>query len=151
MKLESNSLLGDVGGLMEVILSLFKILSSFTIDILYNTSIVNNLFEFDVEKNLNIIRNKYKLKLKDNNIIINKNNNNNNNNNIIIPIINEPKNKNPHNNNINNINNDNEKISSNKISIVSKKLKDNNVLSYKDNLNILSSSKNVDPVAPKKN
>ena len=52
------SLLGDVGGLMEVILSLFKILSSFTIDILYDTSIVNNLFDFDVEKNLNLIRNK---------------------------------------------------------------------------------------------
>ena len=80
--------------------------------------------------------------MKENNIIIN------NNKNIIIPIINEPKNKNPHNNNINN---DNEKISSDKISIVSKKLKDNNILSYKDNLNILSSSKNVDPVAPKKN
>ncbi len=32
-----------------------------------------------------------------------------------------------------------------------KKLKDNNILSYKDNLNTLSTSKNVDQVAPKKN
>jgi len=121
---------------MEVILAFFKVLSSFTIDILYDTSIINSLFEFDVDQNLHLIRNKYKLKLKGNNLIINNNKETKN------PIINEPENKNPNNNN--NINNDNEKSLIDKISIVSnKKLNENNRLTFKDNLNSLSTSKNL--------
>ena len=139
------SLLGDVGGLMEVILAFFKVLSSFTIDILYDTSIINSLFEFDVDKNIHLIRNKYKLKLKDNNkdnnIIIN------NNKETKTPIINRPKNKNPNNNNINN---DNEKSLIDKISIASnKRMNDNNRLTYKDNFNSLSTTKNIE-LNPKK-
>jgi hypothetical protein len=44
------TLFSDVGGLMEFILSAFKVVSSFTIDLQYDTSIVNNLFEFDLNK-----------------------------------------------------------------------------------------------------
>ena len=42
--------LGDVGGLMEVIFSVFKIISSFLTDTLYEQSLVNNLFSFDLDK-----------------------------------------------------------------------------------------------------
>jgi hypothetical protein len=42
--------LGDVGGLMEVLLSFFHIICSFSTDIFYEKSIVNNLFEFDINK-----------------------------------------------------------------------------------------------------
>ena len=42
--------LGDVGGLMEVIYSFFNILSSFIVGILYEESLVNNLFTFDLDK-----------------------------------------------------------------------------------------------------
>jgi len=42
--------LGDVGGLMEVLLIFFNIICSFSTDILYEKSIVNNLFEFDINK-----------------------------------------------------------------------------------------------------
>ena len=137
------SLLGDVGGLMEVILAFFKVLSSFTIDILYDTSIINNLFEFDVEKNLHLIRNKYKLKLKGNNIILDNKPD-------IIPIMNEPKNKNLINIS-NNINNDNEKISINKVSIMTnRKLKETNLLSKDNNLNSMPTSKNLELIYPKK-
>ena len=44
------TLLSDVGGLMEFMLSAFKVITSFTIDIQYDTSIVNSLFEFDLSK-----------------------------------------------------------------------------------------------------
>ena len=46
------TILGDVGGLMEVLLSLFRIMCSFSVDILYDISLVNNLFNFDLEKKL---------------------------------------------------------------------------------------------------
>ena len=52
--------LGDVGGLMEVIVSLFSIICSFSTDILYEKTLINNLFEFDVDKKI--------LLIKDNNI-----------------------------------------------------------------------------------
>ncbi len=137
------TLLGDVGGLMEVFYAAFKVLSSFTIDILYNTSIINDLFEFDTEKNLNLIRNKYKLKLKDNNIVVDNKPD-------IIPVIDESKNKNPINIS-NNISKDNEKISINKIPIISKrKLKENNLLSKDSNLNSVPTSKNLEAFSPKK-
>ena len=50
------SILGDVGGLMEVLFTLFRIISSFSVDILYEISLVNNLFDFDLEKNQIIMR-----------------------------------------------------------------------------------------------
>jgi hypothetical protein len=37
------TILGDVGGLMEVVLGLFKIMCSFSVDILYDISLVNTL------------------------------------------------------------------------------------------------------------
>ena len=46
------TILGDVGGIMEVVFSLFRIICSFPVDILYDISLVNNLFNFDLEKKL---------------------------------------------------------------------------------------------------
>jgi hypothetical protein len=37
---------------MEVVLGLFKIMCSFSVDILYDISLVNNLFNFDLDKKL---------------------------------------------------------------------------------------------------
>ena len=42
--------LGDVGGLMEVISSLFNILAGFITDLLYDIDIVNTLFSFDLKR-----------------------------------------------------------------------------------------------------
>ena len=42
--------LGDVGGLMEVVSSLFTILASFITDLLYDIDIVNTLFTFDLTR-----------------------------------------------------------------------------------------------------
>ena len=42
--------LGDVGGLMEVIFSIFKIITSFLSETLYEQSLINNLFSFDLDK-----------------------------------------------------------------------------------------------------
>ena len=42
--------LGDVGGLMEFIWSLFNIISMFITDLLYDIDIINNLFSFDLGK-----------------------------------------------------------------------------------------------------
>ena len=44
------TILGDVGGFMEVIFTLFRIVSSFSIDILYEISLVNHLFKFNTDK-----------------------------------------------------------------------------------------------------
>ena len=44
--------LGDVGGLMEVIQSIFGVICSFVADILYDKTMVNNLFSFDLEENI---------------------------------------------------------------------------------------------------
>ena len=54
--------MGDVGGLMEVIYSFFRILSSFIVGILYDESLVNNLYTFDLEQK--VITFKYKNKNK---------------------------------------------------------------------------------------
>ena len=56
--------LGDVGGLMEVIYMFFKIISSLIADLLYEKSMVNNLFNFDLDKKLIFIKD-YKNKKKD--------------------------------------------------------------------------------------
>ena len=44
------TILGDVGGFMEVIFALFRIISSFSVDILYEISLVNHLFKFNMSK-----------------------------------------------------------------------------------------------------
>ena len=69
--------LGEVGGFMEIISSFLGTICSFIVDILYEKSIVNNLFSFDVKKKIVIIKNKGKdCKIKANNKRkINDNNN----------------------------------------------------------------------------
>ena len=52
--------LGDVGGLMEILLTFLNILSSFVTEILYDKSLVNNLFSFDLNKKLIVIKSKHK-------------------------------------------------------------------------------------------
>ena len=48
--------LGDVGGLMEVLLSFFNLICSFSTDIFYEKTIVNNLFEFDLDKKVTSLK-----------------------------------------------------------------------------------------------
>ena len=62
------TILGDIGGFMEVLFTLFRIISSFSVDILYEISMVNRLFKFDLDKR-NVI-------LKDNFVEENKNRSN---------------------------------------------------------------------------
>ena len=54
---------GDVGGFKEIINLIFSIICSFFVDILYNKSLVNNLFNFDLDKKLNIFK-KIKISIK---------------------------------------------------------------------------------------
>ena len=42
--------LGDVGGHMELLYSLFSLLASLLTEIAYDKSLVNNLFFFDIDK-----------------------------------------------------------------------------------------------------
>ena len=71
--------LGDVGGLMEVFFSLFKIIISFLTDVLYKKSLVNHLFSFDLDKNLILIKNRsFDFLQKTNSIKIYESNDNNN-------------------------------------------------------------------------
>ena len=63
--------LGDVGGLMEFIFSFLNILSYFLTETLYEKSLVNNLFSFNIDKKLVII--KPQKKNKKNNFISNLN------------------------------------------------------------------------------
>ena len=53
------TILGDVGGFMEVVFTLFRIISSFSVDILYEVSLVNHLFKF------NPIKKEMLIKIKD--------------------------------------------------------------------------------------
>lgn len=50
--------LGDVGGLMEFFFTFFNIIASSLADTLYNISLINNLFTFDLEKKIILIKNK---------------------------------------------------------------------------------------------
>ena len=50
------TILGDVGGLMEVIFTFFRLISSFSVDILYEIYLVNRLFKFDLDKKNVILR-----------------------------------------------------------------------------------------------
>ena len=59
--LQLIDVLGDVGGLMEILYSFLNVISSFITEILYDRSLVNNLFSFDTNKKfvvLNSSRNK---------------------------------------------------------------------------------------------
>jgi len=51
-------ILGNIGGLMEVIFSLLKLVSSFSTKIIYEESLINNLFEFNLSKKAILINNK---------------------------------------------------------------------------------------------
>ena len=57
------TILGDIGGFMEVIFTLFRIICSMSVDILYEISLVNRLFRFDIDKKI------ITLKFGENNII----------------------------------------------------------------------------------
>ena len=50
--------LGDVGGLMELLWTFLNLICSFITDILYEKSLVNNLFSFDLVKKIIILKNK---------------------------------------------------------------------------------------------
>ena len=67
------NILSDIGGLMEVVYTIFRIFTSFSVDILYEISLVNRLFNFDISERKVII--KYKEKEneeKDDTTVINK-------------------------------------------------------------------------------
>ena len=48
--------LGDVGGLMEIVNMVFNVICSLIVNILYEKSLVNNLFNFDLDKKLVILK-----------------------------------------------------------------------------------------------
>ena len=50
--------LGDVGGLMEVVWSAFNMMAAVICDILYDKALVNNLFSFDLDRKTVMIKNK---------------------------------------------------------------------------------------------
>ena len=72
--------LGDVGGLMEFIFSFFRIISTFLSETLYEKSIVNSLFSFDLDKKFVLIKKEKNIDnintCNQNNINFNINNNN---------------------------------------------------------------------------
>ena len=57
--------LGDVGGLMEILLTFLNIITSFITEVLYDRSLINNLFSFDLNKKL-VVLNVKKKKRKSN-------------------------------------------------------------------------------------
>ena len=58
-------IIGEVGGFIEVLFTLFRVFSSFSVDILYEISLVNELFDFNLDKKEIVLK---KLKnLKENN------------------------------------------------------------------------------------
>ena len=48
--LQLIDVLGDVGGLMEILFTLLHLISSFATEILYDKDLVNSLFSFDLNK-----------------------------------------------------------------------------------------------------
>ena len=71
--------LGDVGGLMEVVESVFGVMCLLVADILYDKTMVNNLFSFDLNSYSIRVKNKLKNKIIANDIkILNLNNKNDN-------------------------------------------------------------------------
>ena len=66
--------LGDVGGLMEILYTFLNIITSFVTEILYDKSLVNNLFSFDLNKKyvvFNKPKSKTQIKKNDKGIIMN--------------------------------------------------------------------------------
>jgi len=64
--------LGDVGGLMEILYTIFNMIASLITEVLYDKSLVNNLFSFDLNKKCVVFKsNKFKIKRnnEDNGII----------------------------------------------------------------------------------
>ena len=59
------AVLGDVGGLMEILLTFLNIITSFITEVLYDRSLINNLFSFDLNKKL-VVLNVKKKKRKSN-------------------------------------------------------------------------------------
>ena len=62
--------LGEVGGLMQIIHSFFALICSFTTDILYQKTIANYLFSFDINRKIILIKKRKNLSfnfIKDNN------------------------------------------------------------------------------------
>ena len=57
---------GEVGGLMEFIYSFFNIILSFIVNEVYEKSLVNSLFSFNIDRNLILFKNKYIQNNKDN-------------------------------------------------------------------------------------
>ena len=49
-------ILGDIGGVMEIVFSFFKAISFLLTETLYETSFVNNLFSFDLDRKVIIIK-----------------------------------------------------------------------------------------------
>ena len=65
-------ILGNIGGLMEVVFSVFRIISSFPTKILYEEALVNKLFQFNLDtKEISLI-NKEKRYIKKNNFSYNQ-------------------------------------------------------------------------------
>ena len=58
-------ILGDIGGLMATINMIFKAICTLIVNILYEKSLVNNLFNFDLDKKIVVFKNKI---VKNNNI-----------------------------------------------------------------------------------
>ena len=52
------TILGEIGGFVEIFYTLFRVLSSFSADILYDISLINELFDFNLDKK-EIILKKY--------------------------------------------------------------------------------------------
>ena len=52
-------IIGDIGGLMEFIYSFFNVITSFISEALYEKILVNNLFEFDLDKKIVLINLNY--------------------------------------------------------------------------------------------
>ena len=52
------TILGDIGGLMELLFTLLNIICSLSVNILYEISLVNNIFDFNIKKQLIILKEK---------------------------------------------------------------------------------------------
>jgi len=55
--------LGDVGGLMEILCTIFNMIASLITEVLYDKSLINNLFSFDINKKY-VVFNSHKYKIK---------------------------------------------------------------------------------------
>ena len=61
--LQLIDVLGDVGGLMEIVYTVLNLICSFVTEVLYDKSLVNNLFSFDLNKKY-VVFNNPKMKIK---------------------------------------------------------------------------------------